>query len=199
MELLLDVTASKQQLAVLIDRVSEVQQKIHELREKNSDHHRIAQERMQAEQIMDGLDPITIQSPMTSLQIKHSIAVLENSLAELQSRVGQAHSALRSAKVTRLQELLAESKERYDDVAKELLNAYLEVSELAQALESATRVNQLPMSWHRLAIPRGVEDGHLSRYDGGMVCQPGSDLRNTPAGLSARNSVRALLEKEGIQ
>ena len=193
------ITEAEQQLQVHADEVARIRAKIRELRDGDNAVDRSRLEREAAKALLEGGDVAEIVAPsMTSAQLRRAVAVLEGALGEALEREAQARGVLRAAKVRKIRELLDVAKERYDQAAVELLARYCEATAMAQSLAAAVGgVEQMPLAWHRLELPRAIPPRSVGFFDSGLYPR-GSDNNSSDFMNRAKSEVQAVLRKEGI-
>lgn len=181
------------QLEVEREKIAE---RIRELRNSDNSISRGARERELAATIMAGGDISTIEAPLTSLQIRHSVQILESHQADCASRLGQAHGALRSAKVNRIRELLQAARDDYDKSASELVERWARVTALTQELAGFVTVNESGLTWNQLRIPRAnIKHGNFHM----AVLHPlAEEIMLSELGRRVTFETQGQLKEEGI-
>ena len=167
----ISIAEAHNQLQACTDEVSRIKQRIAELQAENSIPALARRERELADALLEGGDVATIVAPpMTSVQLRHAIQVLEGRLAEALDQENQAKGSVRRAKLDRMRELLKAEREAYDEAAKQVMHRWLRATALENALDAVTGVSLMSAPWYRLKLPRGIDDGHIHRL-GVSTCQ----------------------------
>lgn len=195
------IKEAAQQLQECSDEVGQIRQRIRELQESNSAIELAKCEREISQRLLEGGNVAEIvMPPMTSTQLRMAVQVLESRLVDALERESQAKGALRAAKMRRLRELYELAVADYDKKASELVHEFARATALGLKIESAVGgVSQLPLTWHRLTIPRGgSHSAKWSAFDSGLHPQH-EEIMNGNIGNKARSDLNELLNKEGIK
>lgn len=197
----ISISEARQQLQEAQDEVARIRQRISELRDGDNAIDRARREREMADAILAGGDVAGIvAAPLSSAQVRHAVQVLESVLNGALEREAQAAGALRAAKVRRMRELFEQRKAEYDQQARDLLRAYAEVTALGSTISSwVGGVDQLPMAWRRLELPKAIEDVRQNPFAQTGLHVRGIEVMNTAIGAQAVEEVRALLREEGVE
>ena len=196
----ISIQEAQDQLQACTDEVGRIKQRIAELQAENSIPALARRERELADALLEGGDVATIVAPpMTSVQLRHAIQVLEGRLAEALDHQNQATGALRRAKLNRMRELLKAERQAYDEAAKQVMHRWLRATALANELDAVTGVSSMHAPWYRLRLPRGIEPDSLNTYED-VSSYP--DTQTLLAGVQAnlaRKEIAEQLQKEGIK
>ena len=195
------ISEATQQLQEAEDEVNRIRARIAELRAGDNALDRARREREVAAHLIAGGEVAEVVAPpLSSAHIRHAVQVLESALSDAAERQAQVTGVMRAAKVRRMRELFEKRKTEYDQQARELLKAYAEVTALGQQISSAVGgVNQMPMTWPRLTLPRAKVDVQRDPFvDNGLHCTDGLEVMGTAIGAGASEEIKALLREEGV-
>lgn len=180
---------------------AQIEGRIAELKEQAQPWALAAREREVVEQLLAGKSPGEIQTPaMTSTQLRHAVATLESALAESQAKVSQCRTAVRIAKVNRLQEMLSAAQADFDRASLDLVKHYGRTSALAQELAAYRHVDSMGLVWSQLRLPQAVTPKNTRPFDiVGFTCRSGDEALAMPAARAGATEARAWLREEGIK
>ena len=196
----ISIQEAQDQLQACTDKVGRIKQRIAELQAENSVSALARQERALADALLEGGDVATIVAPpMTSVQLRHAIQVLEARLAEALDQENQARGAVRRAKLNRMRELLIQERQAYDELAKATQHQWLRVTVLTNELDAALGMNTLAAPWFRLKLPRGIEPKTHNLFEDVSTYPDARALLSASQGNLARKEIAEQLQKEGIQ
>lgn len=196
----ISIAEAHNQLQACTDEVSRIKQRIAELQAENSIPALARRERELADALLEGGDVATIVAPpMTSVQLRHAIQVLEGRLAEALDQENQAKGSVRRAKLDRMRELLKAEREAYDEAAKQVMHRWLRVTVLTNELDAALGMNTLAAPWFRLSMPRGIEPKVHNLFEDVSTYPDARALLSASQGNLARKEIAEQLHKEGIQ
>jgi len=196
----ISIQEAQDQLQACTDKVGRIKQRIAELQAENSVSALARQERALADALLEGGDVATIVAPpMTSVQLRHAIQVLEARLAEALDQENQARGAVRRAKLNRMRELLIQERQAYDELAKATQHQWLRVTVLNNELDAALGMNTLAAPWFRLNLPRGIEPKTHNLFEDVSTYPDARALISASQGNLARKQITEQLQKEGIK
>ena len=195
----ISIQEAQDQLQACTDEVARIKQRIAELQAENSVSALARQERALADALLEGGDVAIVAPPMTSVQLRHAIQVLEGRLAEALDHQNQATGALRRAKLNRMRELLIQERQAYDEAAKQVMHRWLRVTVLNNELDAALGMNTLAAPWFRLSMPRGIEPKVHNLFEDVSTYPDARALLSASQGNLARKEIAEQLQKEGIK
>lgn len=196
----ISIQEAEDQLQACTDEVGRIKQRIAELQAENSVSALARQERALADALLEGGDVATIVAPpMTSVQLRHAIQVLEGRLAVALDQENQARGAVRRAKLNRMRELLIQERQAYDELAKATQHQWLRVTVLNNELDAALGMNTLAAPWFRLSMPRGIEPKVHNLFEDVSTYPDARALLSASQGSLARKQITEQLQKEGIK
>jgi len=196
----ISIQEAQDQLQACTDEVGRIKARIAELQAENSIPALARRERELADALLEGGDVATIVAPpMTSVQMRHAIQVLEGRLAEALDQENQARGAVRRAKLNRMRELLIQERQAYDELAKATQHQWLRVTVLTNELDAALGMNTLAAPWFRLKLPRGIEPKTHNLFEDVSTYPDARALLSASQGNLARKEIAEQLQKEGIQ
>ncbi|NDD14220.1 MAG: hypothetical protein EB072_16655 [Betaproteobacteria bacterium] len=190
---------AQDQLQACTDDVARIKARIAELQAENSIPALARRERELADALLEGGDVAIVAPPMTSVQLRHAIGVLEGRLAEALDHENQARGAVRRAKLNRMRELLIQERQAYDDLAKATQHQWLRVTVLTNELDAALGMSTLAAPWFRLSMPRGIEPKVHNLFEDVSTYPDARGLLSATQGNLARKEIAEQLQKEGIQ
>ena len=91
----ISIQEAQDQLQACTDDVARIKQRIAELQAENSIPALARRERQLADALLEGGDVAIVAPPMTSVQLRHAVQILEGRLAEALDHQNQATGALR--------------------------------------------------------------------------------------------------------
>ena len=195
----ISIQEAQDQLQACTDDVARIKARIAELQAENSIPALARRERELADALLEGGDVAIVAPPMTSVQLRHAIQVLEARLAEALDQENQARGAVRRAKLNRMRELLIQERQAYDDLAKATQHQWLRVTVLNNELDAALGMNTLAAPWFRLNLPRGIEPKTHNLFEDVSTYPDARALLSASQGNLARKQITEQLQKEGIQ
>jgi len=196
----ISIQEAHNQLQACTDEVGRIKQRIAELQAENSIPALARRERELADALLEGGDVATIVAPpMTSVQLRHAIGVLDARLAEALDQENQARGTVRRAKLDRMRELLKAEREAYDELAKATQHQWLRVTVLNNELDAALGMSTLAAPWFRLNLPRGIEPKVHNLFEDVSTYPDARALLSASQGNLARKQITEQLQKEGIQ
>ena len=195
----ISIQEAQDQLQACTDDVARIKARIAELQAENSIPALARRERELADALLEGGDVAIVAPPMTSVQLRHAIGVLEGRLAEALDHENQARGAVRRAKLNRMRELLIQERQAYDDLAKATQHQWLRVTVLTNELDAALGMSTLAAPWFRLSMPRGIEPKVHNLFEDVSTYPDARALLSASQGNLARKQITEQLQKEGIQ
>lgn len=195
----ISIQEAQDQLQACTDDVARIKARIAELQAENSIPALARRERELADALLEGGDVAIVAPPMTSVQLRHAIQVLEARLAEALDQENQARGAVRRAKLNRMRELLIQERQAYDDLAKATQHQWLRVTVLTNELDAALGMSTLAAPWFRLSMPRGIEPKVHNLFEDVSTYPDARALLSASQGNLARKQITEQLQKEGIQ
>jgi hypothetical protein len=137
--------------------------------------------------------PATAMSPS---EARRALAALQGLEAEVVAELHDARAILRRAVAAALQEELATQVAQYDQVARQMQEAWARVTVLFETLAGMTGRSEAPPSWHHLAIPRAQADrSPMSR----LAYPATGELLTGVVYNGARKAVLAALQDRGVE
>lgn len=198
----LTIPEARQQLREAESEAQRVRARIEELHAQGGPEHLSAAAKAAAQRLMDGDSPDQVVLPtLTSASLRRAISSLEGLYAEKADQVVQARSALRLARLRKLDMLLDQARIDYDKAAAELLEKFATTTVLADRVAQARGVNPMHLgTWYRIVIPRALPLVTTDPYE--MMrghCSDGQEAMSGRWGNKARSEIQVMLKTEDVE